>query len=42
MPDAKMSPDAHAFAKTRMKIEKESWRNHSMITIRKIDFKSGI
>lgn len=31
-----------AFAKTEMKIKKESRGNRSTITIRKIDFKSGI
>lgn len=30
------------FVKTRMEIKKESRANHSTITIRKIDFKSGI
>lgn len=30
------------FAKTRMEIKEESRANHSTITIRKIDFKSGI
>lgn len=46
MSDMKPSSDdvkmTRAFAKTRMKIKKESRGNHSTITIRKIDFKSGI
>lgn len=46
IPDAKPSSDdvklTRVFAKTRMKIKKESRGNHSTITIRKIDFKSGI